>query len=480
MEGCNILCWNVRGLNKRNKQRSLLDFFRLNKIGLGAFLETKLRGNKIEEMMKTIFVGWDCFSDPTVEGRILLVWKFGNATINVLQVEEQLIHCSVNIVGVPREFCLTFSYGRNSIEERKCLWQALSLLVFLVHPLLVAGDFNAVFDYDDRIGGQPVTDLEMEDARCWRACNMVDELRMIALIDAFPNSEARFNWDVISDHCYCVIKTMLVKVSGVKPFKFFNMWADHVECGSTVISNWSEPVHDTGLLGILKKMHRLKFILHKFNKMKFGDVVHLFSTAKEKYQQAQFDLQQDPSSLDLQHAEKDACLGFSLHSRIYESFLRQRSKITWLRCRDENTSYFPTSLKQRKVGNRITSFMDDKGFMGSPSSATTQLQQDCFTHGATLNIDQQLGLIKPFTKKDVKESLFSIHSLKSPGPDGTIISLIPKVDSPSKAADYRPIACCNTLYKCISKMLCVRLARVLPVLVSSKSRSINLVPLFSA
>ncbi|XP_062114373.1 uncharacterized protein LOC133825451 [Humulus lupulus] len=157
----------------------------------------------------------------------------------------------------------------------------------------------------------------------------------------------------------------------------------------------------------LRKLNRLKYVLHKFNKVKVGDVSQLFSTAKEKYQQAQFNLQQDPSSADLQQA---AYLEFALQSKI---------------------------LKQRKVGNLITLFMDDKGqlvdnyedvvahfinnfksFMGSPSPAITQLKQDCFTHGATLNLDQKLGLIKPFTKKDVMKSLFSIHSIKSPGSDG--------------------------------------------------------------
>ena len=109
--------------------------------------------------------------------------------------------------------------------------------------------------------------------------------------------------------------------------------------------------------------------------------------------------------------------------------------------------------------------------------------------------------MKPFSEADIKAALFSIPSHKSPGPVGynsgffkatwdivgtditkailgffehrnplkewrnTRITLIPKCANPANAADYRLIACCNTLYKCISKMLCNRLRSILPILV---------------
>ena len=112
------------------------------------------------------------------------------------------------------------------------------------------------------------------------------------------------------------------------------------------------------------------------------------------------------------------------------------------------------------------------------------------------------GLIQQIISDEIKRSLFSIPDDKAPGPDGftsyffkkcwgiigvafikairsffecstpprcinaTIIALVPKVESPAGMDDYRPISCCNVIYKCISKIMATRLKTVLADIVS--------------
>lgn len=52
------------------------------------------------------------------------------------------------------------------------------------------------------------------------------------------------------------------------------------------------------------------------------------------------------------------------------------------------------------------------------------------------------------------------------GVNATTIALVPKLDTPLKVSDFRPIACCNVLYKCISKILTTRIKNVLGKIVN--------------
>ncbi|XP_062118254.1 uncharacterized protein LOC133831861 [Humulus lupulus] len=482
-------------------QDKVIEVENLGLTSTSALLETKLRGDKIKKMMHSFFSGWRFYSGSVSEGRLLLFWQQNLVFVDVLKETDQLLHAYVKSIKTNKSFCVTFVYGRNSIEERVALWRDLTNLSFPAAAWLLTGDFNAVFESANRVGGHAISSLELSDAQNWRALGLVDELRARGShftwtnkqandgrifsrldrvfknedwLDIFPHSEAVFNWELHSGHCYCIIKPEVSVNCGVRLFR-------HI----------------------------------------MGDVAQNYTVAKEKFQAAQLSLQGDPHSVSLQRLEAAAGDKLEYHARIYESFLRQKSKVDWLRSGDDNTAYFHACLKQRRASNCITSIVTETGqsienfdavvdhfvnhfqkIMGSKSMASRSIQKSCFDLGHKLTLEQQVSLVKPFSTKEVKDAFFSINSIKILRPDGfgsgffkalwsnleteisaaildffecgvlpeeinkATISLIPKIETPSRAADYRPIACCNSIYKCISKMLCSRLASVLPSLVN--------------
>ncbi|XP_062094142.1 uncharacterized protein LOC133800206 [Humulus lupulus] len=414
------------------------------------------------------------------------------------------------------DILVTFVYGLNTMDERLEMWRGLSCIHVLNKPWLIVGDFNAMFNFDDRAGGRTISAVEILDSNAWLAHSQLASLKRIGSnftwsnkqdggdrvyskidhvfinedwIDALPYSIADFQWDAHLDHCYCLIKTLKLGNLGIKPFRFFNFWITHRGFKEVVLDSWNKPMVMRGLLGVTKKLLWVKHILKAFNREEIGDVEQGYHQAKD---------------IAAQKAEKIATVRYQDHSARYISFLIQRSKITWLQKGDDNNSYFHTCIKKIREENCIVSFLNEqgvviddynevvhhfldhfRGYMGSSSSANGSFNSQCIELGHFLDIEMQLSLTKEFRKSDVKKALFSIPSTKSPGLDGygyefykgmwqnigddiseaileffhygqllaklneTALALVPKTEMPSRAVDYRPIACCNTLYKCI-------------------------------
>lgn len=263
MDNYRILSWNVRGLNSTNKQDAILDICSTNKVGVGALLETKMRGNKVNDLMTHKFTNWNFYSCSTTEGRILLIWRKAFVQVIVLEESNQYVHCLVKIVGLRQDFSTTFVYGLNTGDEWKRLWQGLAKLN-CSKPWIIVGDFNAIFNMEDRSGGKAVSASELIDSTQWLALNQVDALKSTGSfftwtnnqkdqdrinsridhvftdedwLDYFPNTSVIFRWEHISHHCSCIISFAIIENIGFKLFRFYNFWADHKDFKKEVLES---------------------------------------------------------------------------------------------------------------------------------------------------------------------------------------------------------------------------------------------------
>ena len=143
-----------------------------------------------------------------------------------------------------------------------------------------------------------------------------------------------------------------------------------------------------------------------------------------------------------------------------------------------------------------------KEILGNHVHSRRTINKEVIERGPVLTAKQQIHMCKKFTDKEIKEAIFSIINVKSPGPDvyssgffkstwllispmvcvavqdffttgimpsyisATKLVVLPKASHPQSASEFRLISCCNALYKCILKSLCQRIKEALPSLIN--------------
>ncbi|XP_074276997.1 uncharacterized protein LOC141600652 [Silene latifolia] len=331
---------------------------------------------------------------------------------------------------------------------------------------------------------------------------------------------AHFYCEGIFDHTPCVIQSVIDGTKNRRHFKYYNMWSRSEDFQSCVKHVWDNSVYGTHMFRLVKKLKLLKSPLKQLNKTDFDDIENNTARARMHLEYVQEKLRSDPLNEVLIQQEKNSASAFRFLNQACHEYLVQKSKAVWLEQGDQNTKYFHSLIKVRQVKNKVMRIADMRG---RQCETATQIQQAFLefyeellgTEADTRPISTQtvqMGrvcsgehhslLMAPVTNDEIKQVLFSIPNHKAAGPDGyssaffkdswdvvgelfckaihdfflngkllkqinhTLITLVPKIDLPQNVSQFRPISCCNVVYKCISKLMCNRLAKVLPFIIS--------------
>lgn len=339
----------------------------------------------------------------------------------------------------------------------------------------------------------------------------------------FPDSYAEFLEPDQSDHAPCAFKIPCLNRQSRKPFKFFHHVLDHPDYAATISEAWQpDQFSGSNQYKLVRSLKCLKGDLRLLNKTHYSDISKRVKEQSRVVEGLQRTLLSTPDSTTAEEEHRErAKLNVLLTAE--QKFFRQRSRVRWADVGDRNTPFFHKTVAQRVTRNHIHFLKDDNDqFIGTATGIKAHSaayferilgHTDMPTSPVTVDelqglLDfrcselQQRYLSREVSAAEIRATVFSMPLNKSSGPDGycveflraswdtvgqdvinavseffrngrllkdlntTAITLIPKNPEACRLGDFRPISCCNIVYKVISKIITNRLKPLLQTCVS--------------
>lgn len=149
-----------------------------------------------------------------------------------------------------------------------------------------------------------------------------------------------------------------------KPFKFFNFMTSHSEFLPRIAQVWltSPPLfHSRAALILLhRKLNSLKYTLRELNWSKFGNLPQQTFYAYSLLFSAQQRAFTGPSQTNVK-AVLEASDKWHKIMTIEEQFFKQKSRIQWLQCGDQNTAFFHHVAQSNVSRNAIRRLTTETG-----------------------------------------------------------------------------------------------------------------------
>ncbi|VFQ77929.1 unnamed protein product [Cuscuta campestris] len=430
--------------------------------------------------------------------------------------EEQVTHCNFSMVNYSNSnLTISCVYGAHTVVERRQLWESLQGRSNLNHNWVVGGDFNAISSPSEFKGQCEPSALGMEELKsCIEACNLfcpdpsgglftwsgtrsrgktwrrLDRVLVnLAFQSFFPTFYIHHLPKACSDHKAILFSCHSSLDRGPSSFRFLNAWIHHNRFLQVVKECWTKSSSCGGMHGLVAKLKDLKGCLREWNKNEFGNIFENLTMEDELATQTQQHYEADPTEANRALAqEANAKLLLATHREV--AYWKQKANARWLESGDSNSKVFHAFANGKRRELAINHIISDDGL---GLSTQTEICLEATTH---------------FTKQipsldEVQQAVWDLDSSSASGPDGfnglffrscwdiikedmlkasqefflgfpipraygsTLISLIPKKDSPKRFDDYRPISLSTFMSKVNTKILSTRLKPLLPKLISS-------------
>lgn len=179
----------------------------------------------------------------------------------------------------------------------------------------------------------------------------------------FPKAKVQHHNFISSDHCCISLSFDNLSTTKAPPFRFEKMWCSRKDYNTLVKKTWCTQFASSHMFRLVSKCKLLKTKSKIWNQQQFGHIFRQLRSLDSKLTCIQVDLLLDQVNVTLLQKQDLLLQKRCKLISFGHEYWKQKSKTTYLKLGDANTSYFHAHASIRRNGNQISEFTSHDGIV---------------------------------------------------------------------------------------------------------------------